>query len=60
MGYGRSSDQPRVGREVMRDRDGNVVPDALVRCRLAIELHKAIARDKLEASRYRSALRRKY
>jgi len=41
----RSSDQLSVG-GVMRDRDGNVVPDPLVRCCLAIEAHALIAREK--------------
>jgi hypothetical protein len=38
--------EPGGGWEVMRDRNGNIVPDALAHCRLAIEVHKLIAREK--------------
>jgi hypothetical protein len=46
----RSSDQLRVGSEVMRDRDGNLVPDSLVRFYLAVDAHCLIAREKHHAT----------
>ena len=46
IGCVRSSDQPSAGWEAMRDRDGNLVPDPLVRCFLAVDAHCLIAREK--------------
>src|ERR1700730_6479906 len=51
IGCVRSSDQVRFGGGVMRDRDGNLVPDSLVRCVLAVEAHCLIAQEKHRASR---------
>jgi hypothetical protein len=34
----------------MRDRNGHIVPDALAHCRLAIEVHKLIAREEHHAA----------
>ena len=43
--------EPGGGWEVIRDRNGNIVPDALAHCRLAIEVHKLIAWEMHHAAR---------
>ncbi|HWZ05963.1 MAG TPA: hypothetical protein VNY53_03535 [Bradyrhizobium sp.] len=50
IGCARSSDQVRFGGGVTTDRDGNLVPDPLVRCLLAVEAHCLIAQEKHRAT----------